>query len=168
MRTLVSRVNYSRITIAATLPRYVLSAAPFTLTGIVRDSQVAEIERAAAGDTVGEESWQRWGDGFNTWRTYMSDDDVILEFGSRSPTVADALRVKWTSQGAVFTDETTSQDVDEYFAALATCVVMADWLADPNNADNDWNVIGRRVRTQYAAQRRLILGEDGGRMGRIR
>lgn len=163
MRTLVSKVNYSSITLVAELPRYVLSAAPFLLTGVVRDSQVVDIEKASSGDTVGQENWQPWSDGFNSWRTYPSDDDVILEFGDRKPTTADRLRVKWTSQLAVFVDEVTTQDVDEYWAALATLVVMADWLADPNNADNDWNAIGRRARTQYAAQRRLILGEDAWR-----
>lgn len=183
MRTLVSKVNYSTITLVDDKPRYVLSAAPFTLTGIERISQVVEIERADSGDTAGEETWTPWGDGYGSWRAYPSDDDIILDFGPRAPTTADKLRVKWTSQASIFVDETTDQDVNEYFAALATLVVMVDWLADPNNGEDDWNVIGRRIRTQYAAQRRLALGGDawrqvtrgsqqtgivgiGGRMGR--
>jgi hypothetical protein len=163
LRTILSQINYDEITITTSgQVLYTLSAAPFTLTGIVRDSQIMDVEYVDAGATAGEERWLPWSNGFQTWRTYMDGQNVIIDFQGteNAPTTAVRLRVKWSSQFAAVTSDATVLDVDEYWAALATLTVMADWLADPDNPSDDWNMIGRKVRTQYAAQRRLILGED--------
>jgi hypothetical protein len=160
---LLSRINYDTVTpTAASVVRYTLSAAPFTLTGIIRDSQVMDIEYAGVNETAGQERWQPWGRGNYTWRTYMDEDDVILDFGDPdlAPGTDVKLRVKWSSQYAVFTDESTANDCDTHWAALATLCVMAKWLADVNNPEDDWNIIGRMANAEYQTKRRLILGED--------
>ena len=165
LRTLLTTVKYDEITFTSAnddLSRYTLSAAPFTLARIVRDTQVMDIEVRDSGDASGEERWVPWANGSRTWQTYMDEQDVILDFGSAriAPSTSDRIRVKWTDQFTIPAAESTSIAVDEYWAALATLVVMADWLADPNNAEDDWNMIGARARRQYVGQRRGILGAD--------
>lgn len=165
-KQLLSQVKYDEITFTTATDeqaRYTLSAAPFSLTSIVRDSQVADIEYRDANDASGQERWLPWADGRRTWRTYMDESNVILDFGKDSalwPSTDIRIRVKWTAQFTALTDETATVDVDEYWAALGTLAIMSDWYADVNNPNDDWNVIGRRAKAQYEAQRRLILGED--------
>jgi hypothetical protein len=162
-RQLISEVKYDEITITTSgQVRYNLASAPFTLTSIVRDSQVADIEYRDVNDASGEERWLPWADGRRTWRTYMDEDDVMLDFGvsELAPDTSVRLRVKWTTQFAALTDETTAIGVDEYWAALGTLVVMSDWYSDVNDPNDDWNVLGRRVRVQFEGRRRGILGED--------
>ena len=160
LRTLLSEISYDEFTPTTTgTLRYTVANAPVGLAAVVRPSQIVAVETQAVGGGV-TDRWRPWNDGYRTWQTYMDGDDVVLDFIDRAPTTADRIRIKWSGQYMELTDETTSRDVDEYWAALATCSVMADWLADPNNADDDWNMIGTRVRRQYFGQRRLILGED--------
>lgn len=164
MKLLTGRINYDIVTpTAVNIARYTMSAAPFSLTGITRASQVMDIEYASTSETSGQEDWQPWARGNYTWEAYMDEDDVILDFGEPdyAPDTATRLRVKWSSQYAALTDEgTTTPDVDEQLAAWATLCVMADWLADWNNPEDDWNTIGRRAREQYESRRRLVLGAD--------
>lgn len=188
LKLLGSRINYDTATpTAASVVRYTMSSAPFSLAGILRDSQVMDIEYAGTDETSGQEEWRPWARGNYTWKAYMDEDDVILDFGDPdlAPDTNTKLRVKWSSQYAALSDESTTVDLDEQLAAWGTLCVMADWLADWNNAEDDWNVIGRRAREQYESRRRLVLGEDayrqvqrsaqqrgtvqvGGRMGRRR
>jgi len=163
LRTILSQFNYDEVTPAVDRKvLYTMGAAPFTLVTPVRDSQIAEIEYRSSGDVAGEERWYPWANGSQTWKTYMDEDDVILDFGSpgTAPTTDIVLRVKWSSQFATVSAESTVIAADELFCALGTLVVMIDWNADPDNPSDDWNMLGRRIYPQYAARRRLILGED--------
>lgn len=162
LTTLLSQVKYDTFTPTGAARYTVGTGALAALTGITRPSQIAEVEVNVGSATAGDEDWQPWANGARTWNAYTDEQTVILDFNDtlNAPSTGDAMRIKWTTQYAAATDWTTAIAVDERLAALATCVSMADNLADPNNPDDDWNVIGNRVREQYEARRRLILGSD--------
>lgn len=163
LRTILFEAQYDTFT--PTVDRktaYTVSAAPISLSGIVRRSQILALDVRDAADPSGEERWLPWADGYRTWKAYDDEGAVIIDFEDpdRAPSTDQTLRIKWAPNFAVSASEDGALDVDEYWAALATLTVMADWLGDPNNADDSWTVIGRRAKEQYAAQRRLIHGED--------
>jgi hypothetical protein len=180
LRTILSAVTFFEFTPTASLARYDIDASPISLldlgmnddAGIQRASQILDIEVHAAGsaddtdDLNDENAWLSWSNGQRTWRAYNVTDTagntVYIDFGASPPQTTDRLRIKYATQYPAATADEDDDDlnVDEYWAALATLSVMADWLGDPNNPDDDWNIIGRRVKTQYFAQRRLILGEN--------
>lgn len=163
LRTLLSEVQYDEFTPTADRKTtYAVASAPISIAGITRRTQILGIDWRDVNDATGEERWVPWADGYRSWRAYADEGAVILDFEDpeRAPTTQQRLRVKWAPQFTTLADETTTSDVDEYWAALATLTVMSDWLGDPNNPDDTWAVIGARARLQYTAQRRLINGED--------
>lgn len=167
LQQMVSEVKYDEFTPTG-VTRYIVSAAPITLTGILHASQIVEVETHDSGDEVGYEQWQPWDDGYRSWRAYNDEQTVVLDFIEplRTPQTTDIMRIKWTTQYTAPAADTTALDVDELLAAYGTLVTMADWLADVNNPDDDWNVIGKRARVQYEARRRLVLGNDAFRQVR--
>ena len=67
-------------------------------------------------------------------------------------------RLITTQPYATLTDETTSSNVEELWAAMATLLVMADWLRDPDNPADEWTEIADRIKPRYEDRRRAVLG----------
>lgn len=163
LRTLLSEIQYDEFTPTANdQVRYNVASAPISVSGITRPTQILDLDVRDADDAAGEERWVPWSDGYRTWRAYTDEGVIYLDFEDpdRAPDTDMTLRIKWAPQYAVASSEDGTIAVDEYWAALATLTVMADWLGDPDNPSDTWNVVGRRVKQQYAAQKRLNLGED--------
>ena len=148
---------------------YQIDAAPINVTDLDRISQIWGVEWHDENDAANEERWRDWNDGLRVVKPFEDAGDFFLRFGGTGfdrrgstfglPSTADEFRLVTTQPYATLTDETTTSNVEEYWAALATLVVMADWLGDHDNPADEWTEIGAKYGPMYEDRRRAVLGQ---------
>ena len=139
---------------------YQLSAAPISVSDIARLSQIWGVQRHNENEAANEERWLDMGHmGRSTVKPFEDEGTFYLEFGGRLPGLSDQLRLVTTQPYATLTDESTASNVEEYWAALATLMVMAEWLGDSEDPKDEWAKIGRRYAKAYEDRRRQNLGQ---------
>ncbi len=144
---------------------YDISSAPISVTDLDRLSQIWAVQWHDEDDATNEERWKDWDDGFRTVRPFEDAGDFFLRFGAEGevnpllPSKADQFRLVTTQPYATLSDETTTSNVEETWAAYATLVVMADWLGDHDNPADEWTEIGAKYGPIYEDRRRAVLGE---------
>jgi hypothetical protein len=119
--------------------RYVLTAAPISISDLTRKTQIANIQWHPANDTAGEELWRDWADGRREWEVEEDDSAITIDFRFVPPATTQELRIISTQPYTTLTDETTSINVDLEWAAWATLL----WMARYNKKDEEWQEIGK-------------------------
>lgn len=139
---------------------YSTAAAPISLSNLTRKSQVWDIEYHNANEASGEEKWKPWGwSGRREWDAFDDGGVVKLDFGRRPPVPEEEMRIISVNPYAVLTDEGTTSNVDEEWAAYATLVVMGRFLGNFSNPNDPWAIIGRTAQRAARDRRRAILGK---------
>ena len=139
---------------------YAIASAPISVTDLTRLSQIWDVEFHDETETANEEDWKSWADGQRTLRPFEDEGTLYLDFGrGRAPGTSEQFRMISTVPYAALTDETTTSNAEEEWAALATLVTMADWLADPDNPSDPWTEAGKRFQPLYEDRRRAVLGK---------
>lgn len=142
----------------ATKLRYDLSAAPITNTDLTRISQVVGLERHTDSEAAGAERWRPWADGRRVYDIEEDEATFTLDTMGFGLNTADEMRLVYTMPYTALTDDTTTSKVDIDWAAWATLLVMGRWLGDPNNNDDEWEVMRRKAQAECDMRGRLQLG----------
>ncbi|KKK72528.1 hypothetical protein LCGC14_2902980, partial [marine sediment metagenome] len=138
---------------------YQINSAPISIYDLDRLSQIWGVQWHDENEASGEERWKDWADGDRAVLPLEDQGTFYLDFrGPKLPSTADQFRLITTQPYATLTDETTTSNVEEYWAAVATLVVMADWLNDHDNPADEWTEIGAKWGPVYEDRRRAVLG----------
>ena len=134
---------------------YDISAAPISLSDILRISDIHGMEWHSTTDAANEEFWRDWDDGRREWVVFEDSGTIYIDFRHVLPTTTQEMRIISTQPYATLTDETTSIAVDEEWAANATVLIMSRWLGA---SDADWRDAGPRAQAFVRDRRRQELG----------
>lgn len=137
---------------------YQITATPISISDITELSQIWGLEVHPTNDATNQEVWEDWADGRRTWRPFEDEGAFFIDFRSIvKPNTTQQLRLISMQPFPTLTDETTTSNVDELWAAQATLLVMADWWGDHDNPADQWAIIGRKFQTRYEHRRATIL-----------
>ena len=138
---------------------YQIDAAPISVSDLTRLSQIWGIEFHNENETANEETWKPWDNGQRTFELFEDAGTLYIHFGGRAPGTTEQFRLISVVPYAALANESTNSNVEEEWAALATLVTMAEWLADKDNPADEWNIQGKIWAPKYEARRRAVLGK---------
>jgi hypothetical protein len=136
--------------------RYVVTAAPISISDLDRKTQIHNIQWHPTADASGEEFWKDWADGRREWQLEESDSALTIDFRHVPPGTNQELRIISTQPYSTLTDETTTTNCDEEWLAHATLAVMGRWLG---GNDPEWQDIGAHSLAFCRDRRRQELEE---------
>ncbi len=118
---------------------YAIGSAPLdSVTGITRKTQIHAIQWHPSGDASNEELWRDWDDGRREWEPFDDAGTLKIDFRHVVPGTTQKMRLVSVLPLAALTDEATTVDVDEEWAAYATILVMARWLGEDDKVWRDY------------------------------
>ena len=145
--------------------QYTVGSAPLDsgLSAVVSASQIHNIQHHGKDEASNQFIWKDWfRRGRRQWRAYNEANSVLVEFIgpiNNAPGTDDRMRFVTTLPLAGVTAESTAINVEPQWAAAATVLIMARWLADRNNPDDEWLGYAKDAQTIYNHRRRQALGE---------
>ena len=134
---------------------YQISAAPISVSDISRKPDIHNIQWHPVADAANEEFWRDWDDGAREWEPLEDEGTIYIDFRHVLPDTTQELRLITTQPYSTLTDETTSVNVDEEWAAYATLLVMSRWLGEN---DEEWAGYGPGALAFVRDRRRQELG----------